>query len=184
MRLFSVVFLLFVLPSLSLADCANRVESIQSVGDIKAAFRCLNNEIRVLKQKLSDNGKIYSVPKPRISQTVTENQIKYDVLGCSNKRGKVECKLRVTLLGADASFRVVSSTRIYDENGNEHNVSYIQIGNQSDSNDLRTTLISNVPTKMILRFNGVSPQARLITVLQIHIAYSYIVSLRDIALKR
>ncbi len=193
MRLFSVVFLLFVLPSLSLADCANRVNSIKSIGDVKSAFRCLNNEIRVLKQKLKKGGAgsvvVNQIPgsQPTINQTTTEREIKYDLLGCGNKRGKVECELRVTSLGADRKIQISTYTKLYDEKGNEHQTSYIQIANSSASHgyDIIKTLISNIPTKMILRFNGVSSQATLITVLNINEYYSKNgISFRNIALKR
>jgi len=207
MRLFSVVFLLFVLlPSLSFADCANRVETIQSVGDMKAAFRCLNDEMRGLKRELSDNeGEIKELkqqliesskgvvlnppdrlPPPTISQTTTEREIKYDLLGCSNKNGKVECELRFTRLGADKNVEIHRKTIIYDENGNEYNASYMQIAKKSTTSRLSKTLISNIPTKVILRFNGVSPQATRIAVLKIRVqndGWSW-VSVRDIALKR
>jgi len=198
MRLFSVVFLLFVLlPSLSFADCSNRVNSIQSVGDMKAAFRCLNDKIEELEQKLSESGKggvvrvnqIPNLPTPTISQTMTENEFKYDLLRCSNKGGKAECELRFTRLGADTqrNFGIDGETEMYDENGNEYNPTYVQIANKSSNGDTYHRFISNVPTKVILRFNGVSPQITRIAVLnirQVDNSRTILVSFRDIALQR
>ncbi len=190
MRLFSIVFLLFLLPSLSFAACANRVESIQSVGDIKAAFRCLNDEIRVLKREFKKVGKgktvvvnsIHNLPTPTISKTETHNNIKYDLLGCSNKRGNVECNFQVTLLDGEKTLRIYNSTKIFDENGELHKVNYIQIGNASSNYRDKITLISNFPVKLILRFSGIPPQSTRIVVLKIEILY-YSIEFHNIALQ-
>ncbi len=190
MRLFSIVFLLFVLPSLSFADCSNRVDSIQSVGDIKAAFRCLNNEIRVLKQQLKQGGSgtvvvnpMPNLPTPTISETTTEREIKYDLLGCTIQNTTVECKFLITRLGSDTGFYIKSYTRMYDENGDEHSVSYMKIGNKSSTSSVDKRLISNIPKKAIVRFNGVPPQSTRIAVLEFQTNYSTL-TFRDIALQR
>jgi hypothetical protein len=191
MRLFSVVFLLFVLlPSLSFADCSNRVNAIQSLGDMKAAFRCLNDEIKRLEQKLSQGGAgtvvvnpMPNLPTPTISQTKTDNEIKYDLLGCSNKRGEVECEFRVTLLGGEKQLQIYGHTRIFDENGEQHKVNYIQIGNASSNYRNKITLISNFPVKLILRFSGIPTQSTRIVVLKIALTY-HTIDFSNIALQR
>jgi hypothetical protein len=198
MRLFSVVFLLFVLlPSLSFADCSNHVESIQSIGDMKAAFRCLNDEIKRLEQKLKQGGAgtvvvnpIPNLPTPTISETITYQEIKYDLLGCSNKNGKVECNLQMTLLDGEKTITLKDSTRIFDENGEKHDVNYIQLGNaSSDYRNKNITLISNFPVKLILRFSGIPTQSTRIVVLKIFLYHRYrynerYIQFRNIALQR
>jgi len=193
MRLFTLIFLLLMLPSLSFADCSNRVESIQSIGDMKAAFRCLNNEIKRLEQKLKQGGAgtvvvnpMPNLPTPTISKTITHQEIKYDLLGCGIKNEAVVCELRVTRLGADKRIQISRETEFYDENGNEHSASSIQIGSSySKYSAVKKLLISNIPTKIILRFKGVSPQATRITILRIlDDENGNWISLRNIALKR
>ena len=204
MRLLTVIFLLLMLPSLSLADCTYRIDLIRSIGDMKAAFRCLNDEIKRLEQKLKQGGagtgvvnSMPNLPTPTISQTATEDEIKYDLLRCSNRSGKVECQFLVTRLGADDGFGIYNNTKIYDEEGNEHSLNYVQIANKSTSGrswwNFGKQLISNVPTKVVLRFNGVSQRTTRITVLKVKVAISQSnlnngqgrwLSFRDIALQK
>jgi TolB-like protein len=60
-----------------------------------------------------------------------------------------------------------SSTRIFDDAGNEYHVNYVQLANKSSSGYTESLLVSGVPTKAQLKFENVSIVAQSISLLEI-----------------
>ncbi|KHD10019.1 hypothetical protein PN36_29205 [Candidatus Thiomargarita nelsonii] len=91
----------------------------------------------------------------------------------------------MTLLDGEKTIKLINSTRIFDENGEKHDVNYIQLGNaSSDYRNKNITLIYNFPVKLILRFSGIPTQSTRIVVLKIGYGYYESIEFRNIALQR
>ena len=181
----TIILLLLLLPSLSFADCANRVDSMQSIDEIKVAFSCfkdkiqaLNNEIIELKRQLNDSQRVAPInpvadlPKANTSKTQIKHEIKYELVGCYKKSDKVKCELIITRLGKNLYFYILySGTIIHDTDGNVYNVTDIKLGKSYKNNKkfIRTLLISNSMAKVILQFKRVPVGVTRLSLLKIQV---------------
>lgn len=105
-------------------------------------------------------------------QTKVVEDFAFDVLHCKVSDRTVTCTVMITNKADDRELQIYGNTRIYDDFGNEYFVQAVQIANTKkelyDTSAITRVLISGVPTKTKFTFQGVSPEATMMTALKIH----------------
>lgn len=96
----------------------------------------------------------------------------FELQHCKMSSNSLECVLRITNVEKDVNLNIYSGfysggTRIFDEEGNETKSSQIQFGGKSSSSEVESLLVSGIPTKIKLVFNGVQPNVSLISLMEI-----------------
>jgi TolB-like protein len=143
-----------------------------------------------------------TAPKPpaKAQQKAEVKDLVFELQSCKLSGGNVRCELLVTNKGEDTYFAIAArswitgkQTKMFDNFGNVYGVDRdgVQIGNIRSSGmyeEVASKLISGVPTKVILNFSGVSPEATSIALLEISCATKrgeyFTVQLRNIPLSK
>ncbi len=120
-----------------------------------------------------------------------EQDFVFELLECKISGQKVTCSLLVTNKGQERVLRLGygsnPGSKIFDNYGNQYPLSEIQLANKTDRRDVKILLISGIPTKSSLSFEGVSSQATMIALLEIEANSSdkdFFVKLRNIPITR
>lgn len=108
-------------------------------------------------------------------QKVEANNFTFELQECKMSGTNITCKLLITNNDQDRELTVNphrfigghwrNLSRIFDDSGNIYEATQVQIGNQR-GRKAKLMLISDVPTRLILNFEEVSPQARRISLLE------------------
>ena len=111
-------------------------------------------------------------PRPgKVQQSKVAGNFLFELLNCKLKDGTVNCKFMVTNKKADQTLSIHGRSRLYDDLGNEYPTTSAQIANSMNHlNNYRgvyKTIISGVPTRVTVAFEGFSPEATIITSLKI-----------------
>lgn len=117
----------------------------------------------------------FSPPAQSASATKTLSQrakdFVFELSSCKLHGETITCYLTVKndlpedrdlIIYANASSRRVV-TRLYDEFGNEYNATFGSLGSKSDKYSSQSILVSQVPTKASIEFEGVSAQVSKVT---------------------
>jgi hypothetical protein len=112
-----------------------------------------------------------TTPKPSVkAQYIAEAQgFLFELQGCKLSGGNVQCKLLVTNNEkVDRELQIYTDyTRIFDNFGNVYGADTVQLGNKKSGWYVELKLVSGIPTKSILDFSNVSPEATSIAALEI-----------------
>jgi len=193
-----LIFALYFYSVPSLADCSKSSYELEKLSEVVSVFECFDKKIRVLTEELekvksssqAEFRPVTDFPTPTISNTVTEHDIKIDLLQCKGNQ-RVKCELRVTSLRNNKTIKFMGSTAAHDDAGNINFIAAVQIGKQTHTYVYRGNtgerragvFIFNVPIKVILEFDQFSKEATRIHALAIYFLKEMI-TLRNIALKR
>lgn len=119
---------------------------------------------------------------PGAEQVVEVGNVRIQLQGCRVSGGEVACALLVTSLQQDQTV-TVERARAFDKAGNEYRTSRLQLG----SNDGRTYVIANlitgVPVRASVEFQGFPVEAREVAVLEFSLTRKT-VQFRDVPLGR
>jgi TolB-like protein len=118
-----------------------------------------------------------TTPKPSGAATyIAKNQdFVFEVQGCKLSGDEVQCIFFVTSKERDREVNIYGSaqgyvhppSRMFDNLGNGYVANKIRVANVEGRSSADITLISEVPTKGILTFSGVSPEATSVSALEI-----------------
>lgn len=114
---------------------------------------------------------IVNVPPPTAKkeksseQTIRTRNYTFELRGCFKSGNDVSCNLSVTSQKQDKTLTLYGGTRLFDNLGNEYLSSSLQIANSHGrmrhySNSISKQLISDVPTKVTIKFSNVSNDAQ------------------------
>jgi TolB-like protein len=107
-------------------------------------------------------------PTAKAQPRVEVNNILFEVQACDVSVTTLTCSLLVTNNGDDERIAIYKySSYIFDDLGNEYKISRIQIANREVTWDMTYLLVSGVPTKLILRVEGFSEEAKMVSLIQI-----------------
>jgi TolB-like protein len=107
-----------------------------------------------------------------------EDDFSFELKSCQWSGTTIVCKLLITNEGDDRyltigarsgyiGFTFVTSSRAFDQAGNEYQAARIRLGNKEDERAAASLLVSGVPTNAILTFEKVSADAGRVTLLEI-----------------
>lgn len=123
---------------------------------------------------LSSTGtELSTVPRTKAQQRVEAKGFIFHLRRCEMSGDSITCHLTVTNKNQDRELRINGSrgytphSRIFDDSGNEYMAYQVQLGSKNGTNDMRSLLISGIPTKISLSFQKVSTQARSLSLLEI-----------------
>lgn len=128
-------------------------------------------------------------PKPVAKGQQQQVEVKnflFQLQKCTLSGQTVTCDFLVTNKDNDRQLTICSNcflygrSRIVDDMGNEFNASKVQMGNSSGS-EISNKLVSNIPMKSRLSFEGVTSQPKLLSLLEINCG-GLMAQLRDIPL--
>lgn len=136
-----------------------------------------------------------AAPRPPAvaQQSVEVRGLLFQLEGCRLSGQTATCSLIITNKGNDMYLGVSHTpshsrfTRIFDDSGNEYRVSNIQLGNKRHINAVTSLLVSGVPTRLVLSFEGVSSKVAMISLLDIGCRverHNFQAQLRNIPLTR
>jgi hypothetical protein len=118
-----------------------------------------------------------TTPKPsRAATYIAKNQdFVFEVKECKLSGDEVQCIFFVTSKERDREVNIYGSaqgyvnppSRMFDNLGNGYSANKIRVANVEGRSSADITLISEVPTKGILTFSGVSPEATSVSALEI-----------------
>ena len=100
-----------------------------------------------------------------------EQDFTFALKGCFRSGSAIRCELLITNRGADRqlSLNGASQSRLFDESGNEWSAAQVSLGNQGAFGSVRSLLVAGVPARAELRFDGVAPEARVATLVELSI---------------
>ncbi len=113
----------------------------------------------------------------------------FDLKQCRMSGSTVICELVITNTDADRVLRLGDSTKMFDDSGSEYSAKQVQVANK-EGDSVEPTLINGVATKARFTFEGVSPQATRISLLDIYgiprvrDAQDFHIQFRNIPLKK
>jgi len=114
-----------------------------------------------------------TTPKPSMTSThiAQVGGLVFEVKGCKLSGDEVQCIFFVTSKEKDRLVEIKGyyspPSRMFDNFGNGYVANKIRVANVEREGYVEITLISEVPTKGILTFSGVSPEATSISALEI-----------------
>ncbi len=138
----------------------------------------------------------YKKRKPgKSQQRLEEEGITFELMSCKVSGRTVTCTIMITNNAEDTIFKIRGDSIMYEDLGNGYWVKSAQIANSiRDFNSsgigywlVEKDLLSGVPTKTILTFQGLDPKAAMITVLRMLYVLGdkhYYVKFADIPLAR
>jgi TolB-like protein len=103
-----------------------------------------------------------STPKPRTFSRTDSHFFTIDLLGCRLSGSSVMCEFIITNNDRDRRLGIESGTTMFDDFGNEVRSREVRIADKSGGS-ADAALISGVPTKARVAFDGVSPEATKMT---------------------
>jgi TolB-like protein len=107
-------------------------------------------------------------PTAKAQPRVEVNNILFEVQACDVSVTTLTCSLWVTNNGDDDKIFLRSyALSIFDDLGNEYKISRIQLANKEGRQELDHLLVSGVPAKLILRVEGFSEEARMVSLIKI-----------------
>jgi hypothetical protein len=119
------------------------------------------------KQWTRTQASIPSPPKPK-GQTVKSNFFTFELRECRRSGSSVSCEFVITNGDKDRYFDFSEyQTLMYDDSGKESEPRSITVAGKTGYNRI-SLLVSGVPTKAAVRFEGTSPDATKITLLTIN----------------
>jgi hypothetical protein len=105
-------------------------------------------------------------PKPR-GQTAKSNFFTFELRECRQSGSSVSCEFVITNNDRDRYFDISEyQTLMYDDLGKESEPRSIMVAGKTGYNRI-SLLVSGVPTKAVVRFEGISPEATSISLLTI-----------------
>jgi len=130
-------------------------------------------------------------PTAKAQPRVEVNNILFEVQACDVSVTTLTCSLWVTnTYGDDQTILIsIDKSSIFDDFGNEYKISRIQLANKESGYDISHLLVSGVPTKLILRVERFSEEAKMVSLIKIRLwasskgDYTY-AQLRNIPLSR
>lgn len=81
----------------------------------------------------------------------------------------------------DKQLTVRRETRLFDNFGNEYNLSKVELGNKTSDNNIDQLLIADIPTKLVFTFDNVADNATMIPMFELN-CYKFNIQMRDIAI--
>lgn len=152
--------------SIKILDTATAKVIGASSGDIAKT-----KAIEELLAKGIEGGSTGPVPPPaKAQQRVEVKDFIFDLQGCKLSVQTVTCSLSITNKVDDRvlSFAIVYGTRIFDDAGNEFVRNEVRLANkQTNASAVDSLLVSSIPVKATLTFEGVSTQPSRIALLEI-----------------
>lgn len=113
-----------------------------------------------------------SKPQTPPQQTVETQGFTFILQDCKRSGDTIRCYFLVKSNEQDRELDIVCFlSRMLDEFGNEYGAIKMRIGNNTGTEYIRSFFVANVPTNSELHFENVSPQANLITLLEIMFSY-------------
>lgn len=102
-------------------------------------------------------------------QQVEVKNLLFQLQDCGLSKQVMTCDFMVTSKGQDRTLTILGSTgsRIIDDMGNEFEAAGIIAGNASDSEWVTNRLVSNIPVKVRLVFQGIPSQAKPLLLLEV-----------------
>ncbi|GAK55591.1 hypothetical protein U27_02425 [Candidatus Vecturithrix granuli] len=104
-------------------------------------------------------------------QSVETKGFKFDLQECKRSGSSVICYFLITSKDQDKTLYVSGpnyNTRIFDDIGNEYRAIEAQLGNNIDPYNAYNSLVAGIPTKASVKFEGISPQASFIALLDLN----------------
>ena len=125
-------------------------------------------------------------------QTGTTTNIKevkdfiFELESCQRSGKSVTCFLLVTSKKPNKKLNIngTSGSRVIDDLGNEYLASQIQFGNKRHTKSVSKVLPTDVPIKVSLNFEDISPQANGLAILEISTNNKFKVDFRDISFSK
>jgi len=106
-------------------------------------------------------------PGGRASQTVRTGALSIALQGCKLLGSSLKCEMLFTAQ-EDLRVSLDNDSRAFDESGNEYSAGKLRLGKKSGSYyNLSIELITGIPVKAGVTFEGVSQSARLLTALEL-----------------
>lgn len=111
----------------------------------------------------------------KAQQRVEARDFIFELQGCKLSGQTVTCSMMVVNKGEDRNIQMgryyygckYNYIRIFDNFGNEYHVSTIQLGNKKHECCVKSLLVSGIPTKVSVGFEGVSQEANMISLFEI-----------------
>lgn len=119
------------------------------------------------KRWMKDLSAMVPQDKPK-AQTVKNNFFSFELQGCRRSGSAVSCEFVIT--NEDKDRRLVFgdyNSKLFDNMGNEGRPKNVLIANQSGMYFADTVMVSGVPVKARVEFEGISPQATRISLMTI-----------------
>ena len=101
-----------------------------------------------------------SQPEADLAHIQEQEDFTFLLQGCSRSGTNVRCRVLITNNAGDRELIIDDSSRFFDEIGNEWKATFVKLGSKSGSGYIWTLLLSGVPTKAELLFEGVVLEAR------------------------
>ncbi|MFQ6114797.1 MAG: FlgO family outer membrane protein [bacterium] len=105
--------------------------------------------------------------KKSVMQKVEANDFTFELKEVKMSGTNLTFKLLITNSGQDRDLTLYSSSRIFDDAGNEYKAQQVRLGNKERSPSVSNQLVSGIPTKAKLSFEKISAQANKIALLEI-----------------
>jgi curli biogenesis system outer membrane secretion channel CsgG len=111
---------------------------------------------------------------PPLTRTVKSNLFTFELQQCIQSGTTVICDFIVTNQDDDKWFTFGGgvNSQLFDNFGNEAKINLARIANQSGRQDARILIVSGVPTKARMGFEGISAQATKISLLKFQCAFN------------
>jgi hypothetical protein len=105
-------------------------------------------------------------------QTVESKTYEFSLKSCKKIGDRVICELLVTNKGEDQRLELRNEeTRVIDEDGNEYRASRVKFGTEETTWIATVNMVTSVPMKAILTFDGIPLQTQKLTLLEVNFAY-------------
>lgn len=104
------------------------------------------------------------------TQAIAEQRIEdfvFELQGCELSGQTVTCEVMIVNKAHDRQITIYSSSRIFDDSGNEYGAKTIQLGNESGYYAAVNNLISGVPVKAVFRSEQVLKKINQVAVLEL-----------------
>lgn len=142
------------------------IAKTKAIEDLLA--RGIEAEVRVLVPEA-----VVTAPSSaKAQQRVEVKDFLFELQGCKASGQTVSCSLLITNKGKDRDIWITvgrnNMSRIVDDSGNEYRSNKLQIGTEERSDWMvQNLLVSGIPTKATISFDNVSPQAKMIRLLEL-----------------
>jgi len=160
-------------------DLRARLVDVEKGAAITAAQIAVNKNPTITKilsngvrEAIYGKGGIVSIKEAKSMHKVNIQNFSCKLIDWQKKGGGIYFEILITS-DQDSKLRLFGGnypgekTRFFDDFGNEYFSNKIQLGNFASSRDVSNTLVAEVPMKVIVSFDNISPDTKNLTLLEI-----------------
>jgi TolB-like protein/ribosomal protein L31 len=140
----------------------------------ESVLRLLANGSRTTPTANTDSSP--SAANQNLHRKVDVSGFTFELKNVSMSGTAVTCEVGITSNDTDREItievcEVCHPSTMTDDNGNHHRVGQVRLGNKTTDYFITSLLVAGVPVRAVLRFEGVSPEARNIALLNINFRF-------------